>query len=116
MAMMAFEIKKRQPLAEGRSFGATGPYEQIDGTAHFGVDPVHPDNRGIADIALAPRDPTGLVRFAADVTILTPREPARGNHRLLLDIPNRGNRLAMRFLNCAPPAAPARRSIPATGS
>jgi hypothetical protein len=31
-----FEINKRQPLAEGRSFGATGPYEQIDGTAHFG--------------------------------------------------------------------------------
>ena len=26
------------------------------------VDPAHPDNRGIADIALAPRDPTGLRR------------------------------------------------------
>ena len=36
MAMLGFEINKRQPLAEGRSFGATGPYEQIDGTAHFG--------------------------------------------------------------------------------
>jgi hypothetical protein len=71
MAMLAFEINKRQPLAEGRSFGATGAYEHIDGIAHFGIDPAHPDNRGIADIALAPRDPTGLVRFAADVTILT---------------------------------------------
>jgi hypothetical protein len=106
MAMLAFEINKRQPLAEGRSFGATGAYEQIDGIAHFGIDPAHPDNRGIADIALAPRDPTGLVRFAADVTILTPRESERGNRRLLLDVPNRGNRLAMRFLNCAPPAVP----------
>jgi hypothetical protein len=38
--------------------------------------------------------------------ILTPREPERGNRRLLLDVPNRGNRLAMRFLNCAPPAVP----------
>jgi hypothetical protein len=94
MAMLAFEINKRQPLDEGRPFGTTGPYEQIDGTAHFGVDPAHPDNRGITDIALAPRDPTGLVRFAADVTILTPCEPERGNRRLLLDIPNRGNRLA----------------------
>ena len=36
MAMLGFEINKRQPLAEGRSFGATGPYEQMDGTAHFG--------------------------------------------------------------------------------
>jgi hypothetical protein len=46
------------------------------------------------------------VRFAADVTILTPCEPERGNRRLLLDVPNRGNRLAMRFLNSAPPAVP----------
>jgi len=106
MAMSAFEMKKRQPLAEGRSFGVVGPYEQIDGTAHFGVDPTHPDNSRIADIALAPRDPTGIVRFAADVTILTPLEPQCGNRRLLLDVPNRGNRLAMRFLNCALPAVP----------
>jgi hypothetical protein len=115
MAMLAFEINKRQSLAEGRSFGATGTYEQIDGTAHFGVDPTHPDNRGIADIALAPRDPTGLVRFGADVTILTPREPERGNRRLLLDVPNRGNRLAMRFLNCAPPAVPGKPIDPGDG-
>jgi hypothetical protein len=50
MAMLAFEINKRQPLAEGRSFGATGAYGQIDGIAHFGVDPAHPDNRGITDV------------------------------------------------------------------
>jgi hypothetical protein len=106
MAMLTFAINKRQPFAEGRSFGATGGYEQIDGTAHFGVDPAHPDNRGITDIGLAPTDPRGLVRFAADVTIVIPREPERGNRRLLVDIPNRGNRLAMRFLNCAPPAVP----------
>ena len=106
MAMLAFEINKRQPLAEGRPFGVAGPYEQIDGTAHFGVDPAHPDNRDIADIALTPRDPSGLVRFTADVTILSPREPEHGNRRLLLDIPNRGNRPPMRFLNNTPPAVP----------
>jgi hypothetical protein len=106
MATLALEISKRQPFAGGRSFGVVGPYEQIDGTAYFGVDPDHPDNRDIADIALAARDADGLVRFAADVTILTPREPERGNSRLLLDVPNRGNRVAMRFLNCAPPAVP----------
>jgi hypothetical protein len=106
MAMLAFEIGKRQPLAEGREFGTTGPYEQIDGTAHFAVDPAHPDNLGVTDIAMAPRDAAGQVRFSADATILAPVEPARGNRRLLLDIPNRGNRLAMRFLNNAAPAVP----------
>jgi hypothetical protein len=85
MAMMALEINKRQPLAEGKSFGAAGAYEQIDGTAHFGVDPTHPDNRGIADIALAPRDPTGLVRFATDVTILSSRP--EGSHLRALPDP-----------------------------
>jgi Alpha/beta hydrolase domain len=55
---------------------------------------------------LALRDPTGLVRFAADVTILTTRKSERGNSRLFVDIPNRGNRLAMRFLNRALPAVP----------
>jgi len=106
MAMLSFAVNQRRPLAEGRSFGAAGAHEQIDGTAQFAVDPAHPDNRDITDIALAPRDPGGLVRFSADVTILTPREPERGNRRLLVDIPNRGNRLAMRFLNSAPPAIP----------
>lgn len=106
MAMLAFEITKRQPLAGGQAFGKTGSYEQIDGIAHFGVDPSHPANRNITDIALAPRDPAGLVRFSADATILAPTEPARGNGKLLLDIPNRGNRLAMRFLNDAAPAVP----------
>jgi hypothetical protein len=70
MAMLAFEISKRQPLAEGRTFGATGPYEQIDGTVHFGVDPTHPDNRSIADIASAPRDSTNAPSFGERVLAL----------------------------------------------
>jgi hypothetical protein len=53
-----------------------------------------------------PRDTAGRVRFSADATILAPREPERGNGKLLVDIPNRGNRLAMRFLNNAGPAVP----------
>jgi hypothetical protein len=30
-----------------------GPYTQLDGTAHFAVDPEHPLNRSITDIGLA---------------------------------------------------------------
>ncbi len=115
MAMLAFEINKRQPLAGGRDFGMAGAYEQIDGTAHFGVDPSHPDNQGITDIALAPRNTMGRVLFSADATILTPRDPGRGNRKLLVDIPNRGNRLAMRFLNNAAPAVPGEPIDPGDG-
>jgi len=110
MAVVGLEVKTRQPLAGGREFGDVGRYAQIDGTAHFAVDPAHPLNRVITDIDLAPRDGDGLVHFAADIRILVPEDPARGNHRLLFDVPNRGNRLALATFNRVPrpinPGAP----------
>jgi len=92
MAVTALEIKTRQALAGGRGFGSVGRYSQLDGTAHFAVDPAHPLNGCITDIDLASRDGDGLVHFSADIRILTPEDPQRGNHRLLFDVPNRGNR------------------------
>jgi hypothetical protein len=116
MAVIACEFTSRHALADGRAFGAVGPYEQLDGTAHFAVDPTHPFNRGITDLHLAPRDDNRLVRFAADVRILTPVDSQRGNHRLLFDVPNRGNRLALWMLNHAPrPAVPSAPLDPGNG-
>jgi hypothetical protein len=110
MTITSLEIKTRQPLAAGRAFGDVGPYVQLDGTAHFGVDPDHSLNQGITDLAMAPRGGNGLVNFAADIRILTPEDPQRGKHRLLFDVPNRGNRLGLWMLNRAPrqtiPSAP----------
>jgi hypothetical protein len=102
MAVAALEIKTRQPLADGRVFGSVGRYTQLDGTIHFAVDPAHPLNRCITDIDLALRDSDGLVHFSADVRILMPDDPRRGNHRLLFDVPNRGNRLALATFNRVP--------------
>ena len=101
MALTSLEINTRQPLAAGHAFGDVGPYLQLDGTAHFAVDPDHPQNQGITDLALAPRDGDGLVHFSADFRILAPEDPRRGNRRLLFDVPNRGNRLALRMLDRA---------------
>ena len=110
MAIVTLEIKTRQPLADGREFGDVGPYQQLDGTAQFAVDPAHRLNRPVTDIDLAERGRDGLVHFTADVRILAPVDPARGNHRLLFDVPNRGNRLALGTFNGVPrpinPAAP----------
>ena len=94
MAIIALEIKARQILAGGRGFGVIGRYLQLDGTAHFAVDPGHPGNRCITDLDLAPRDSDGRVRFAADVRILTPEDQQR-SRRLLFDVVNRGNQLAL---------------------
>ena len=52
MAVVGIEVKSRVSLAGGRAFGAVGRYLQLDGTAHFAVDPPHPRNRVITDIGL----------------------------------------------------------------
>jgi Alpha/beta hydrolase domain len=110
MAVVGLDVKTRQLLAGGRNFGSVGRYVQLDGTAHFAVDPGHPLNRCVTDIDLAPRNGEGRVCFSADFRILAPEDPRRGSHRLLLDVPNRGNRLALATFNRVPrpidPSAP----------
>ena len=106
MPVTRLEITSQRPFADGQSFGEVGAYTQIDGTAHFTVDPLHPANETIADVKLAPRNAQGLVEFAADFRILRPDDPAKGNGRLLLDVLNRGKALALRNINSAPDVAP----------
>jgi hypothetical protein len=79
MAIIALEIKARQILAGGREFGPVGPYLQLDGTAHFAVDPGHPGNRCFTDLDLAPHDSDGRVRFAA---VSGARRPRSMSNRL----------------------------------
>src|SRR6266498_4170991 len=102
MAVVGFEIKSKQLVAGGKEFDGVGAYEQLDGVAHFAVDPANPLNSSITDIQLAPRDNEGRVRFSADVRILAAVDSERGNHRLFFDVPNRGNRVATRMFNRGP--------------
>jgi hypothetical protein len=106
MAVIKLEIKSQRPFAEGRAFASAGPYEQLDGTAYFAVDPDHPANSLIADLKLAPRDSGGRVTFLSDLRILRPINPSLSNRRLLLDVLNRGRPTAFRNINSAPEAAP----------
>ena len=102
MGLTRLEIVRREPFDEARAFGDTGPYERIDAVAHYAVDPAHPANAGIVDLDRAERGEDGNVRFSGDATFLVPADPARANRALLLDVPNRGNRIAMRSFNMAP--------------
>ncbi|MDD9982710.1 MAG: alpha/beta hydrolase domain-containing protein [Gammaproteobacteria bacterium] len=99
---MRLEIVRREPFEAGRAFGDTGPYERIDAVAHYAVDPAHPANAAIVDLDRAERASDGRVHFSGDANFLVPIDPARANRALLLDVPNRGNRIAMRSFNMAP--------------
>ncbi len=70
--------------------GAAGPYERIIAKAHFAVDPKVPANRIISDIDLAPRNEKGLVEFSADLYVMKPRDPGKGNGTILFEVSNRG--------------------------
>jgi hypothetical protein len=106
MPLTRFEIKSRVPYAEGRHFGTVGAYEQVDGTAHFAVDPDHPANALICDLKLAPRNAAGTVEFTADFSVVWPMDAAQGNGRCIVELPNRGRRRVVALMNCAPPDAP----------
>jgi hypothetical protein len=93
------EITKVEPAFDGKAFGAVGAYERLTGKAHGVLDPNAAANRIIQDIALAPRNAKGLVEYATDIEIIRPKDAARGNGTLLVEVVNRGNKLALRNYN-----------------
>ena len=104
--VVKFDIVERQPAFAGRSFGEVGPYERITARATIALDPADDRNAVIADIALAPRNADGRVEATADVAILRPADAAHGNGTLLLEVPNRGRKLAPQlFDDSAQPGA-----------
>ncbi|HYL37041.1 MAG TPA: alpha/beta hydrolase domain-containing protein [Bryobacteraceae bacterium] len=91
-AVTRVDVTERSDVLQGASFGSAGPYERIAGKVHFAVDPKLAPNRIIADIDLAPRNSEGKVEFSSEFYILRPRDPARSNGTMLLEISNRGGK------------------------
>jgi hypothetical protein len=100
MPVTRFDVTLRRPLADGRPFGAVGPYEELKGRLHFTVDPAHASNRAITDLARAPRE-GGRVAFASDVSLLLPVDRTKASGRVLVDVVNRGNAVSMPNFNHA---------------
>ena len=104
--IVRFDITERVPAFAGRSFGDVGTYERITARATFALNPADDRNAVITDLALAPRNADGKVEATADVVILRPTDPTHGNGTLLLDVPNRGRKLAPQlFDDSAQPGA-----------
>ena len=95
MPVTGLDVKFRRVLADGRSWGDVGPYEEIRGTLRFSLDPESEANERITDVALAPTGSDGRVEFSSDVSIMMPVDRSKGSGRLMLDVVNRGNRVAL---------------------
>jgi hypothetical protein len=91
--LVRVDIRERAPVASG--------YERIVGIAHFAVDPKLPQNRNIADIERAAKNTAGRVEFSADLYILAPADPARGNQTVLFEVVNRGGKGMLGMFNRA---------------
>jgi hypothetical protein len=79
--------------SQPRTFGSVGAYEKLRGKAYGEVDPHSPQNAVITDIELAPRNARGMVEYSMDIYILKPIDLSNGNHKLFMEVNNRGNKL-----------------------
>jgi hypothetical protein len=91
-----------QPAFAGQGFGDSGRYERLTARATVSLDPADGRNAIIADLSMAPRNAQGRVEAVAEVVILRPAEPFRGNGTLLVEAPNRGRELAGQLYNDGP--------------
>ncbi|RSZ57916.1 hypothetical protein HF313_24015 [Massilia atriviolacea] len=94
------DIVSRAPAFDGKVFDEAGAYEKIVAIARLRIDPHHPANRAIVDLDKAPAS-GGWVRYDTDVILLRPRDAARASRVLVVDIPNRGGKLALDMFNDA---------------
>ena len=98
--VIKFEVVKiESPAFEGRVFGSVGTYDRITARATIAVSSSDPRNSIIVDLDRAPRNAKGLVEAATDVEIVRPTVAANGNRRLLYDVVNRGNKVALSYFN-----------------
>ena len=91
-AVIATAAVTRVEISESGPLSAYPGYQRVIGKIHFAVDPKLAANRMIVDLDLAPRNAQGLVEFTADLYMLKPVDPAKGNGTALFEVSNRGGK------------------------
>ncbi len=85
------DIKSRQDVLNGKSFGDAGAYERLTGQIYFSLPVANPHNLRIVDLKNAVNLRNGEVEFSANFMALRPKDAHKGNGSLLLENPNRGH-------------------------
>lgn len=112
--LVRLQIDRMEPFANAQTFGSTGSYVRLMGTAYGELDPAHPQNAFIVNLAHAPRNARGRVEYAADVYIMRPTEVSRGNRKMLFEVTNRGRKMLLPVLHDAPETSPGAINDPTT--
>ena len=92
--LVRLEIERREVVANGQAFGDAGVYEKLTGRAWFEADPTLRRNAAVFDIDRAELNAAGRVEFSAEMVILKPVEPGKGNRKLFFAVNNRGRKIA----------------------
>jgi hypothetical protein len=95
-------VRRKEPFAKGYEFTITGAYEKLVGKIYGEVDPKNRLNQAIVNLDKAPRNRSGRVEYWSDFYILKPVDMSRGNGKIFYDVPNRGSKRIVSFLNDAP--------------
>ena len=103
----------RREEAAGRqrrqSTATPAPTSGSTASAHFEVDPRDKLNAVIVNLDKARRNAKGMVEFSAPFVIIKPVDNARGNHKILYGINNRGNNIELPFQTLPRPGQQRRR-------
>ena len=85
------EIASRVDVLNGKTFGEAGSYERITGRVYFSLAVADAHNRRIVDLDKAVNLKDGVVEFSADFVAVRPKDAAKGNGSMILEVPNRGH-------------------------
>jgi Alpha/beta hydrolase domain len=88
--VLRVEIASRTDVLNGKQFGEAGAYERITGRVYFSLPFANSHNIRIVDLGHAVNLKDGEVEFSSDFIAVRPKDAARGNGSMLLEVPNRG--------------------------
>lgn len=99
--MFQLRVEKAVPAFGGVEFGDVGPYEYVTGRAVGSIDSRAWPDSSLRNLDRVEPDVNGLIRYEADVSVLRPAGPGRGNGWLIFEPVNRGGKRALQRFNRA---------------
>jgi hypothetical protein len=88
--VLRVDVATRTDVLDGKPFGEAGAYERITGRVYFSVPISNPHNKPIVDLANAVNLKDGEVEFSSEFIAVRPKDAAKSNGSMILEVPNRG--------------------------